>query len=226
MTQNKQSLISGENNQLLYGVIGVVIGGLIVWLFSVNAVNNNMTGMMQMMGMRSQNMVGNSQDNKFGMMGNIDEHFIEQMIPHHDGAIAMAIQAQEKATHPEIKTLANNIITSQSGEINQMKQWYRSWFEKEVEENESAGMGMGRGMMRGGMMGDESDIEELENAADFDKAFIEEMIPHHQMAVMMANMLKGGTQRPEMKQLADDIITSQTTEIDQMRQWYKDWGYE
>lgn len=223
-----------QNNQLLYGVIGAVIGGIIVWFFSISVVNNNMTGMMQMMGMRSQNMIGNSQNNeqalsfgnKSGIMGNIDQHFIEQMIPHHDGAIAMAKLAQDKARRSEVKTLANNIITSQSSEISQMKQWYRSWFGKEVEQNERAGMGMGRGMMRGGMMDNGSDIEELENAADFDKAFIEEMIPHHQMAVMMANMLKGGTQRPEMKKLADDIITAQTTEIGQMRQWYKDWGYE
>jgi uncharacterized protein (DUF305 family) len=63
----------------------------------------------------------------------------------------------------------------------------------------------------------------LEQAADFDKAFIEEMIPHHQMAVMMASMLKAGSQRPEMQKLADDIILAQTAEIDQMRQWYQVW---
>lgn len=49
------------------------------------------------------------------------------------------------------------------------------------------------------------------------------MIPHHQMAVMMASMLKGGTNRSEMRQLADDIITSQTNEIDKMREWLKKW---
>lgn len=58
---------------------------------------------------------------------------------------------------------------------------------------------------------------------DFDKAFLSDMIPHHQMAVMMANMLKNGTDRPEMKKLAEDIITAQTKEIDQMREWLKSW---
>src|SRR5581483_304517 len=118
-----------------------------------NAVNNNMSGMMQMMGMRTQNNGGGN------MMGsNIDQHFIEQMIPHHDGAIAMAKLATEKATRPAVKTLANNIITSQSDEIQLMKGWYRDWFGKEVPENENAGMGMGRGMMRGGMMGNTTDL--------------------------------------------------------------------
>jgi uncharacterized protein (DUF305 family) len=40
---------------------------------------------------------------------------------------------------------------------------------------------------------------------------------------MMATMLKNGTERPELKKLADDIITAQTKEIDQMRQWLKNW---
>ena len=49
------------------------------------------------------------------------------------------------------------------------------------------------------------------------------MIPHHQMAVMMANMLASSTNRPEMKKLAQDIIIAQTKEINQMREWYKAW---
>ncbi|MSR71678.1 MAG: DUF305 domain-containing protein [Candidatus Taylorbacteria bacterium] len=50
-----------------------------------------------------------------------------------------------------------------------------------------------------------------------DRHFIEQMIPHHEMAVMMAQMLQGSTDRPEMKQLVDNIITSQTKEIEMMR---------
>ena len=79
--------------------------------------------------------------------------------------------------------------------------------------------------MHMGMMGNDTDMARLENAADFDKVFIEEMIPHHQMAVMMANMLLSGTNRAEMKQLAENIITSQTKEINDMRSWYRIWGY-
>ena len=42
------------------------------------------------------------------------------------------------------------------------------------------------------------------------------------MAVMMgASMLKSLTDRPEMKELADDIISSQTREIEMMRSWAK-----
>ena len=83
-------------------------------------------------------------------------------------------------------------------------------------------MGKNSGM-HGGMMGDDSDMTNLEKASDFDKEFLEEMIPHHQMAVMMATMLKNGTEKPEMKKLADEIIAAQNSEINQMRGWLKNW---
>jgi uncharacterized protein (DUF305 family) len=57
-----------------------------------------------------------------------DQRFIEAMIPHHEGAIAMARDAQQKAEHAEIKELAKNIITAQEGEIAQMTQWKQVWF--------------------------------------------------------------------------------------------------
>jgi len=210
-----------QRDPLLYGVIGVLIGGVIVWFLATNAVNNNQVGMMQMMGMRGGISQGVRQN-----ANTLDAHFIEQMIPHHQDAITMSQLALTKAQKPEVKLLAQNIIDSQSKEIEQMKQWYKNWYGKDVPENESV-MGM-HGMqqqngMHMGMMGDSSDITRLENAADFDKAFVEEMIPHHQMAVMMARMLKNGTQREEMKQLADDIITAQIDEIDQMREWLTVW---
>src|SRR3990170_3664230 len=94
--------------------------------------------------------------------------------------------------------------------IDQMKQWYKSWFGNEVP-NINTSMGHSRGtMMHGGMMGNETDIKTLENAKPFDKEFIEQMIPHHQMAVMMAQMLSRSTSRSEMKQLAENIISAQT----------------
>lgn len=79
--------------------------------------------------------------------------------------------------------------------------------------------------MHMGMMGDKTDIERLRAAVDFDKAFIEEMIPHHQMAIMMAQVLENTTSRDEMTKLAVDIISAQTNEISEMRKWYKAWGY-
>lgn len=57
-----------------------------------------------------------------------DRRFIEAMIPHHQSAIDMAKDAQQKAERQEIKTLAGNIITDQEKEIAQMQQWLKDWY--------------------------------------------------------------------------------------------------
>lgn len=192
------------NNKILIVIVGVV-AGLIAGV--------SLTPMM-FSGVRNGN---------WGMMGNnIDQHFIEQMIPHHDGAIAMANLALEKAQHSEIKTLAKEIIEAQNKEIIDMKNWYKTWFGRNVSEGTTTMMG---GMMsQGGMhMGGKEDVATLNNALDFDKEFIEQMIPHHQMAVIMARMLQAGTNRPEMEQLAKNIIKSQSEEIQKMQGWYEQW---
>jgi uncharacterized protein (DUF305 family) len=161
------------------------------------------------------------------MMGQPEQHFIVMMIPHHEGAIAMAELAESRATHPEIKQL-ETIKTTQNQEIEQMQAWYKEWYGTDVPTL-GPGMGMGhmsmghRGMGHGsgGMMG--TDLYALENAAEFDRAFIEQMIPHHQMAVMMASMVLSNATRPEIRELAQSIIDSQSAEIEQMQQWYEEW---
>ncbi len=153
------------------------------------------------------------------MMGqNIDQHFIAQMIPHHEGAIAMAKIALERSKRPEMITLANDIIKAQEKEIADMRGWYQSWYGTAVPATTGGGMGM----HMGGMTGDPEALKSVA-AAEFDREFITEMIPHHEMAVMMAQMLAAGTHRPEMKQLASNIITSQSSEIQLMRGWLVSW---
>lgn len=61
---------------------------------------------------------------------------------------------------------------------------------------------------------------------DFDKAFISEMIEHHLGAINMAQEAKVNAKHDEIKKMADDIIFAQTTEINMMKQWQKDWGYQ
>jgi len=59
-----------------------------------------------------------------------DLRFINMMIPHHQGAIVMAKDALNKSQQPEIKRLAQSIITSQQQEIDQMKRWRTLWYQQ------------------------------------------------------------------------------------------------
>jgi uncharacterized protein (DUF305 family) len=56
-----------------------------------------------------------------------DSEFVNQMTPHHQGAIVMAREALTKAEHAEIKTLANQIIQAQEAEIKTMQDWKAKW---------------------------------------------------------------------------------------------------
>ena len=108
-----------------------------------------------------------------------------------------------------------------------MRAWYQEWFGSAPS---AGGMGMMRlNVERGSteasrpnvhMDGMEGDLDVLRaiSAEEFEREFIRLMIPHHEKAIMMAHMLQEATQRPEMKQHADNIITSQSREIEVMRE--------
>jgi uncharacterized protein (DUF305 family) len=64
---------------------------------------------------------------------------------------------------------------------------------------------------------------EGKEGAEFEQAFIDGMIVHHEGAVAMAQMVLQKTQRPELVQLANDIIAAQTREINMMKGWKSEW---
>ncbi len=144
-----------------------------------------------------------------------DAMFIDSMIVHHEGAITMANQALSEAQRPEIKQLARAIIEAQQREIAQMKQWRAAWYPDLVDT--------------GGLKTDEGHAMDMgpmsvpAGDAPFDIRFIDAMIPHHESAIMMAQMAQQRAERPEIKQLAEAIIRVQSAEIEQMKQWRAAW---
>ncbi len=59
--------------------------------------------------------------------------------------------------------------------------------------------------------------------ASFDRAFLDEMIVHHEGAVLMAQQALLNAEHQELKDMARDIITAQTKEIEQMKTWRAAW---
>lgn len=60
---------------------------------------------------------------------------------------------------------------------------------------------------------------------DYDRMFIANMIAHHLGAVDMANLAFANAKHQEIKDMASDIISAQTSEINDMEKWQKDWNY-
>ncbi len=158
-----------------------------------------------------------------GMMSGVqgDRTFIEMMIPHHEGAVKMADLILKRTKRPELRQLATAIKRDQTREIGQMKTWYKQWYKTSVPSTPKSG---GMGMMSGGGMANmmAAQVQKLTTATDSDRVFLEEMIPHHKMALMMTSHIVD-SDRPELRTLAKNIMQSQSAEIDRMRQWYNTW---
>lgn len=199
---------------ILYGLVGVLAGSAIPALIVSGKANSQAI----------QSSPCNMTTMHSAMAGKQQRHFIEMMIPHHQEAVEMAL-ALAKTQRPEIRKLAESIKTEQIREIEQMRSWYKQWYGTEVPATAMTGMEMrherGQGMQ--GMMMMQMDIESLRTASDFDREFIRQMIPHHHSGVMMARMVANRAERPEIRNLAQTIIQSQSAEINQMQQWYQTW---
>jgi uncharacterized protein (DUF305 family) len=170
------------------------------------------------------------------MRGEFDLMFIDMMISHHEGAIAKAEVALDRAEHEEIRTLAEEIIAAQTAEIDWMRAWRDDWYPGAPE------MPMNQMMpMMGEMMQDMPDMAgtDMMSMMDmspgdqqaalcaasepFDLAFIDAMIPHHQSAVAMAKVAVQNATHPELTQLAEGIIEAQEREIAQLQDWRTSW---
>jgi uncharacterized protein (DUF305 family) len=145
-----------------------------------------------------------------------DAAFITDMTAHHQGAIEMAEVAQKRAEHPEVRQLADNIISAQKGEISVMDTIGRDMHGMGMHEGGHMGMSQSQ-------MGMDMDMPMLRRAKLFDRAFIDMMVPHHQGAIAMAKQLLQKGEQPALRKMANDIISAQTDEITQMRKWRKAW---
>ncbi|MGE3797999.1 MAG: DUF305 domain-containing protein [Thermomicrobiales bacterium] len=153
-----------------------------------------------------------------GVMAGFDLMFIDMMIPHHQEAVDMATVVLLRSTNPEVRDLAEAIITAQNTEIALMNDWRAAWYpDAGTPTPFSDGMGMmagGAGMM---MMPPGEMLTDLCESPDIDLAFLELMIPHHESAIVMAEVALTNAEHDELVNLAEAILATQSAEIDLMR---------
>ncbi len=145
-----------------------------------------------------------------------DVEFMQGMIAHHAQAIYMSRLAAAHGANAKVLKLATKIDQSQVAEIVIMQDWLRR-YQQAVPDTSSW-----HTMQMAGMLSTEQ-IEKL-NAAkgvDFDRAFLQYMIQHHQGALQMVKDLfaapRGG-QEVDVGVFANDVVAVQTAEIGVMQQ--------
>ena len=136
--------------------------------------------------------------------------YLAGMIPHHDEAIASAKILRAGTAREEMKRFVADIIRTQSAEVRRMKAWLAAWYPGRDTTVEYTPM------MR--------DLSGLTGDA-LDRAFLEDMVHHHMMAVMMSQQLlvRGLAEHRAVVPFARKIRDVQRREIRMMRRWLADW---
>ncbi|MDN3440234.1 DUF305 domain-containing protein [Psychrobacter sp. APC 3279] len=145
-----------------------------------------------------------------------DTAFAKGMLGHHRGAVEMAKIELKYVTDEAMRQLAQDVITAQQAEIDVLNKWLASHPDAAKPKPNTVAMQQAYAKNMENMHG-----EMTLGVADPvpDMAFARGMLPHHIAAVDMAKVqLEYGTDE-EMRQLAQDVIDNQQTEIDMMRNW-------
>jgi uncharacterized protein (DUF305 family) len=139
-----------------------------------------------------------------------DRAFLVDMVGHHAMAVEMAEMAKEKATHQELKDLADDIIRTQTAEMDRMRTWLKKWYGRTVGEDH---------------MGHNEDMQMLEDASgpEFEVRFMAMMSVHHTQAIERARAVRRYRLHGKVRKLMRDIIRAQEREIGQLQEWLVAW---
>lgn len=139
-----------------------------------------------------------------------DLRFLDELIAHHQGGKMMAEVALRKASHQELKDMAQKTIDQHTKEIDQMNKWTNRWFTAYPEHNDRS---------------IEMDMAKLEQLSgnDFDLAYLDSMIMHHPSAIYLAIEALQKSNRSDIRELAAKIKKGQIKELEHMRMLRSQW---
>ena len=145
------------------------------------------------------------------MNGDFDAEFAGMMIEHHQGAIDMANIQLKSGSDETLKKMAQNIISSQTAEINKFKEILAT-------HKENITKGEHPELMEA-MSNMAAKMNETKMTGNVDKDFAMMMKVHHQGAIEMSKGELGDGKGYELKKLAQQIIEEQNKEIKEFDQW-------
>lgn len=151
-----------------------------------------------------------------------DLQFIDTMTHHHQGAIDMAKMVLMNSQDDELKKFAQKIMSDQTKEIRQIKDWRDKWYSGKPAALNMEMPGMADSMNM--MMGDGMKKMEAASGKEFDFMFLDMMKPHHAGAIAMSKEALTKAEHAEVKTLANQIIKAQEAEIKQIEAWKSFWS--
>jgi uncharacterized protein (DUF305 family) len=136
-----------------------------------------------------------------------DVHFIDSMLDHHAGVIAMAEQALKESQTVSIKDLAQASMTNAQKEID----WLKAYRQKNHPNAAVMKDSMNMGSM--GISGDAT--------KSFDQRYAQAMIEHHQGSIAMAKEALTKVGHDDLKQFIQTMLAGEEAEVTQLQQFLK-----
>jgi uncharacterized protein (DUF305 family) len=161
-----------------------------------------------------------------GQAVEFDQLYIDMMIPHHEGIIALAQVAQDHLTDARLQAMAGKIVTDQSREIEQLR-GYRDMFYGDPRPMPMDEQMMAMVMEQMPGMGDMASMQLLMDpnalvasfctADDPDLAFVDLVIPHHEMAIQASEAALDRATHEEIRTIAQNVIAAQQQEVEELQ---------
>jgi uncharacterized protein (DUF305 family) len=137
--------------------------------------------------------------------------FMTGMIDHHAMALEMGELCLDKAIHPELRAMCQNVIAAQSEEIQTLQSWLADWYGVSHEPE-----------MKPGEMRQMEKLAAL-SGAEFEVRFMESLIRHHRKAIVSAEGCVDRADHADLRELCQGIIETQSAEIAQLESWLCQW---
>lgn len=201
-----------QNKFLISGILICVIlisGGIFIYHNNNNNQDPNLVSYLDKDN-KSMDTMMNEMD-KIPHTGDVSIDFLYGMIPHHESAVSMSENfLQHGSENEELKKIANDIINVQVSEIEGMKQLIQ-----ELEKNTQIDTDKEIDYLKEYNKTDEHNMSH-QTFKNVDEAFAKGMITHHQMAIDMSEAILKYTDNDTIKTMAENIIATQTKEIQEM----------
>lgn len=176
----------------------------------------------------------------------VDVMFTRLMIMHHERAIEMAELVPTRTDRQELLDFGQEISETQEAEVDRMCDLLDDAEAEGCDEVGGMTADEMRDMMSDGERGDMMSDDEMQDmmphgrgehvmthdekrelrraeGQEFDCLFVEQMIPHHEGALTMAEHVLDAGESRRVADLAEEIITTQQEEIETMEEWQNDW---
>ena len=156
----------------------------------------------------------------------LERTYMGEIVVHHTAVIEMSRIALQRAQHPEIKTMANSIIASQTEQVAGFTELLKTKYGVTSDQARQQAPDYVRKAIAKVDDGMDRRVAMVRNAPSglrFDQVWLQQVVPHHQTAILESLAVQDGAEQPQLVLMANTAVSTQQTEIAQMLSWLVLW---